>query len=184
MVPCASACQTSRWTGEPAPPADFHPLAVSAEMLRISGRGNCKEAISSPGASSPAKKLPRIRRTRRRIRLKLERAAALSNSPELSRVFDSLRRRAWFGALRRLSYHAPAAPCLPHMARCPHAREPVAHQVGRAHCARSSSMSPALSATLISAQPSSLPKGTSAPFKRTALSAANGCAKRLSATSP
>ena len=35
---------TSWWTGEPAPPPR-PPLPVSAKILRISGRGNCKEAI-------------------------------------------------------------------------------------------------------------------------------------------
>ena len=35
---------TSWWTGEQAPPP-LPPLPVSAEILRISGRGNCKEAI-------------------------------------------------------------------------------------------------------------------------------------------
>ena len=33
-----------------------HPFSDSAEILRISGRGICKEAIFSPGASPPAKK--------------------------------------------------------------------------------------------------------------------------------
>ena len=46
------ACQTSWWTGEQAPPP-LPPPPVSAEMLRISGRGNCKEAISSPGGKLP-----------------------------------------------------------------------------------------------------------------------------------
>ena len=39
---------TSWWTGEQAPPPR-PPLPVSAEILRISGRGNCKEAIFALG---------------------------------------------------------------------------------------------------------------------------------------
>ena len=38
-------------------PRHCHPLAVSAEMLRISGRGNCKEAISSPGGKLPSEEI-------------------------------------------------------------------------------------------------------------------------------
>ena len=83
--------------GGASSPGRLPPPPVSAEMLRISGRGNCKEAISSPGTSSPPKKWPRFRRTPRRIRLKLERAAALAlpgfltvregRSPEILRSF-------------------------------------------------------------------------------------------------
>ena len=40
--------------GTGSPP--HHPFPDSAEILRISGRGICKEAIFSPGASPPAKK--------------------------------------------------------------------------------------------------------------------------------
>ena len=47
---------SSTWTGEQAPPP-LPPPPVSAEMLRISGRGNCKEAISSPGGKLPCEEI-------------------------------------------------------------------------------------------------------------------------------
>ena len=54
---------------------------VSAKILRISGRGNCKEALFAlENGIFRRKKAPRTRRTRRRVRLKRERASALSRS--------------------------------------------------------------------------------------------------------
>ena len=66
----------AHWSGGRPPSRPFAP-AMKQFLLR--------------GASSPPKKLLRTRRTRRRVRLKHERAAALSRSPG---VFDSLRGRS------------------------------------------------------------------------------------------
>ena len=43
--------------GGASSPGRLPPLPVSAEMLRISGRGNCKEAISSPGGKLPSEEI-------------------------------------------------------------------------------------------------------------------------------
>ncbi len=49
--------------GTDSPP--HHPFSDSAEILRISGRGICKEAIFSPGGKPPLRKNQRPRPTRR-----------------------------------------------------------------------------------------------------------------------
>ena len=91
--------------GTDSPP--HHPFSDSAEILRISGRGICKEAIFSPGASPRSEKIstrgdqPKIfdfawsvakrlacpkgkqpfRRAGRRPRLEVEKVHTLSRSP-------------------------------------------------------------------------------------------------------
>ena len=67
--------------GGVSPPADFHPLQFPLKCFAFPGAETVMKQFLLRGASSPAKKVPRIRRTRRRIRLKLERAAALTSSP-------------------------------------------------------------------------------------------------------
>ena len=64
-------------TGSPL----HHPFPDSAEILRISGRGICKEAIFSPGASPSEKISTRVRRAGRRPRLDVEWVHTLSSSP-------------------------------------------------------------------------------------------------------
>ena len=104
--------------GTDSPP--HHPFSDSAEILRISGRGICKEAIFSPGASphseeisargrpteifdfawSVAKRLAcplgkqPFRRAGRRPRLEVERVHTFSSSPGL------FWRKYWFSTMQ------------------------------------------------------------------------------------
>ena len=48
-----------------------HPFSDSAEILRISGRGICKEAIFSPGGKPPLRKNQRPGATNRNLRFRL-----------------------------------------------------------------------------------------------------------------
>ena len=55
--------------GTNSPP--HHPFSDSAEILRISGRGICKEAIFSPGGKPPLRKNQRPGATNRNLRFRL-----------------------------------------------------------------------------------------------------------------
>ena len=55
--------------GTDSPP--HHPFSDSAEILRISGRGICKEAIFSPGDKPPLRKNQRPGATNRNLRFRL-----------------------------------------------------------------------------------------------------------------
>ena len=55
--------------GTDSPP--HHPFSDSAEILRISGRGICKEAIFSPGGKPPLRKNQRPGATNRNLRFRL-----------------------------------------------------------------------------------------------------------------
>ena len=55
--------------GTDSPP--HHPFSDSAEILRISGRGICKEAIFSPGGQAPALKKSAPGATNRNLRFRL-----------------------------------------------------------------------------------------------------------------
>ena len=65
----------------------MHLTQFPLKCCAFPGAETARKQFLLRGASTPAKKLPRTRRTRRRIRLKLERAAALTSFPGF---FDSL----------------------------------------------------------------------------------------------